>query len=51
MGKRHQAMFGIFDGHSGSKASQFLWEALQSKLENNYIDLKADTIPTIKNSM
>jgi serine/threonine protein phosphatase PrpC len=23
MGKEHQAVFGIFDGHSGSKAAQF----------------------------
>lgn len=48
MGKNHQAVFGIFDGHSGSKAAQYCCEALESKLKLHYTDLKSSTIPTLQ---
>lgn len=48
MGKNHQAIFGIFDGHSGSKAAQFCCDELKTKLETSHKDLKSNTIPTIQ---
>mmetsp|Transcript_18923 Transcript_18923/g.21721 ORF Transcript_18923/g.21721 Transcript_18923/m.21721 type:complete len:124 (-) Transcript_18923:890-1261(-) len=48
MNKTHQAIFGIFDGHSGAKASQFCKEVLRNKLEDQYSSLKINTIPTIQ---
>jgi len=50
MGKNHQAVFGIFDGHSGAKASQFWRDNIKRMLEEQYENLKDSTIPTIKNS-
>lgn len=51
MGKSHQAVFGIFDGHSGAKAAQFWRDNLKSKLENQYSNLKKDPIATMKYGM
>ena len=50
MGKSHQAVFGIFDGHSGAKASQYWKDTLKCKMEEQYSNLKSNVIPTIEKS-
>lgn len=50
MGKDHQAVFGIFDGHSGAKAAQFWKETLSEKLQTNYKDLQQNTWQTVERS-
>ena len=49
MGEKSQAVFGIFDGHSGCKASQFWRDVIHTKLQEKYSDLKTDVSKTIQN--
>ena len=50
MGSSHQAAFGMFEGHSDPKASQYCWDSLRLKLDNKYNELKLDTANTMSNS-
>lgn len=48
MGEDHQAVFGVFDGHAGSRASQYCQDTFKPKLIERQSELKTDTGLTIQ---
>ena len=48
MGNNKQAVFGIFDGHSGARAADYWKSSLYTKLQANFEDLKINTANTIE---
>lgn len=51
MGESNQAVFAIFDGHSGTRASQYCKDTLVSKLTGNFEQLHENTSSTIQKGL
>ena len=47
MGSSYQVVFGVFEGHSEAKVSQYCWDSLRFKLDNAFDELKIDPVSTV----